>query len=162
VFATSSTHNGNLGGLAGADAICNARAAAANLAGSYMAWISTNQGSPSTRFTQSMTEYRLVTGTKVADNWADLVDGSLDAAIDRTETGAVSVDTSSSCGGTNRTARTGTTSAGVATNATCNNFSSGGGGQSGTLGRTTAADGNWTSCGTANCNQQTAIYCFQQ
>jgi hypothetical protein len=162
VFATSTLHNGNLGGIVGADAICNMRAAAANLPGNYMAWISTNQGSPSTRFMQAPVEYRLVTGTKIADNWADLVDGTLDAPIDRTETGALSVDTSSNCGGSSRTVRTGTTTAGVATNATCNNFTSGGGGQSGTIGRTTATDSNWTVCGAVNCNQANAIYCFQQ
>jgi cysteine-rich repeat protein len=162
VFATSSTHTGNLGGLAGADAICNTRAAAANLPGTYMAWISTNQGSPATRFTQSTVQYRLVTGTKVVDNWADLVDGTLDAPIDRTETGAVSVNTASSCGGTTRTVRTGTSTAGLVTNATCNNFSSSGNGPSGTVGRTTIGDANWTVCGAPSCSQATAIYCFQQ
>jgi hypothetical protein len=50
----------------------------------------------------------------------------------------------------------------VATNATCNNFSSGGGGQSGTIGRTVAMDGTWTVCGAPACNQMTALYCFQQ
>jgi hypothetical protein len=104
----------------------------------------------------------LVNGTKIADNWADLIDGSLDAPIDRTETGAASVNTSASCSGNSRTARTGTTVAGVATNATCNNFTAGGGGQSGTIGRTDAMNMNWTECAAPACNQATAIYCFQQ
>jgi len=39
VFTTSTFHQGNLGGLAGADAICNARAAEASLPGIYMAWL---------------------------------------------------------------------------------------------------------------------------
>ena len=35
VFTTSTFHQGNLNGLAGADAICNARAAEASLPGIY-------------------------------------------------------------------------------------------------------------------------------
>ncbi|HYC56140.1 MAG TPA: DUF1554 domain-containing protein [Candidatus Binatia bacterium] len=42
VFATSSMHDGNLGGLSGADAICNARGTAARPGTSWTAWLSTN------------------------------------------------------------------------------------------------------------------------
>jgi hypothetical protein len=42
VFVTSTSQTGNLGGLAGADAICAARAAAAGLPGTYIAWLSTS------------------------------------------------------------------------------------------------------------------------
>lgn len=42
VFVTSTKHvPGSLGGLAGADAICQARASAAGLPGTYVAWLST-------------------------------------------------------------------------------------------------------------------------
>lgn len=42
VFVTSTKHvAGSLGGLAGADAICQARASAAGLPGTYVAWLST-------------------------------------------------------------------------------------------------------------------------
>jgi len=66
-----------------------ARAMAASLPGTYKAWVSTNQanGTPATRFTQSATPYVLVNGTKIANNWADLIDGTLLAPINRTETG---------------------------------------------------------------------------
>ncbi len=44
VFVTSTSHvAGDLGGQAGADAICNARAAEAGLAGIYVAWLSDAQ-----------------------------------------------------------------------------------------------------------------------
>ena len=88
VFVTSTTHDGNLGGLAGADAICQARAAAAGLPGTYLAWLSDGSASPATRFlTQSAGPYRLVNGTTIADDWADLTSGDLDAPINITETG---------------------------------------------------------------------------
>src|SRR5262249_42934796 len=40
VFVTSTTHDGNLGGLDGADAICASLAANAGLSGTYKAWLS--------------------------------------------------------------------------------------------------------------------------
>src|SRR5207248_2675590 len=40
VFVTSVMYDGNLGGLAGADAKCQARATAASLSGTYKAWLS--------------------------------------------------------------------------------------------------------------------------
>jgi hypothetical protein len=85
VFATSVGFDGNLGGLAGADAKCQARAQAAGLPGTYLAWVSNDFGSPLTRFTQSTIPYVRRDGVKVADNWADLTDGSLDANINRSE-----------------------------------------------------------------------------
>src|SRR5438046_556790 len=41
-FVTSTTQTGNLGGLAGADAICQSRAANAALSGTYRAYLSTS------------------------------------------------------------------------------------------------------------------------
>lgn len=91
VFATSTIYPGNLGGLAGADQKCNARAAAANLPGTYMAWLSDNTGSPASRFVQSTGPYVLTTGARIADNWADLTnvdpEPRLDHPIDRDEFG---------------------------------------------------------------------------
>src|SRR5690606_24810944 len=101
VFVSSQMYDGNLGGLAGADAKCQALADAANLPGTYMAWVSTNEanGSPATRFTQSPTPYVKVDGVKVADNWADLIDGVLDSAIDKTELGGAPPIGDTSCNG---------------------------------------------------------------
>jgi hypothetical protein len=42
VFVTSTRHSPKFGGLAGADAICAARATAGGLAGTYKAWLSTS------------------------------------------------------------------------------------------------------------------------
>ncbi|MBA3454067.1 MAG: hypothetical protein H0T42_13315 [Deltaproteobacteria bacterium] len=41
VFVTSTSHTGNLGGLAGADAICATRATAVGFGGTFRAWLST-------------------------------------------------------------------------------------------------------------------------
>lgn len=103
VFITSTAYDGNLGGVAGADVKCATRASAAGLTGNFKAWISAGVSSPSTTFTQSSLPYKLVDGTKIADNWADLTDGDLDSAIQKTElgtsTGSVSVATNTTVNG---------------------------------------------------------------
>jgi hypothetical protein len=89
-----------MGGLTGADAECQALAVAAGLTGTYMAWLSDWTGSPLSRFVQSTIPYRLVDGTQVADDWADLVDGlSLDHEISLTETGTGPPLGNTNCGG---------------------------------------------------------------
>jgi len=78
VFVTDSTHAGDLGGVAGADAICQAEADAAGLPGTYLAWISDAGTSPAARFNHTPeAAYVLVDGTLVALGWADLTDEML-------------------------------------------------------------------------------------
>ena len=82
VFVTSTTYDGNLGGLSGADQKCQERAQAAGLPGTYLAWLSDRLGnSPSTRFAHASGPYQRVDGVTVANNWADLTDGLLGAPI---------------------------------------------------------------------------------
>ncbi len=89
VFVTSTSHNGNLGGLAGADGFCQTRAEAAGLGGTYKAWLADDTGSPATRFVQATVPYVRTDGVKVADDWNDLLDCSnptcLQAPINRDE-----------------------------------------------------------------------------
>jgi cysteine-rich repeat protein len=162
VFATTTTYTGNLGGIAGADQRCNQRAQAANLPGTYMAWISVVGTSPSTRFTQSAVPYVLVNGTVVADNWADLVNGSLDNAIARTEMNTVTPDTAGACEGSVRLVRTGTNSNGTQGPNICNNFTSSANASLGTAGRTTSVTATWSNCAPMACDMLLPIYCFQQ
>ena len=91
VFVTSVDSQGNLGGLAGADTLCQSLAAASGLFGTYRAWLSDGAESPSTRFVHSTGPYQLVDGTTIANNWADLTDSALQAPIVITEQGAVVV-----------------------------------------------------------------------
>ena len=109
VFVTSAAYDGNLGGLSGADAKCNAAAASAGLPGTYKAWLSDSTASPSTRFTQSaVLPYRRVDGTLVARNWADLTDLILAAPINALAA-PINVTESGSTLGTNQYAWTYTT-----------------------------------------------------
>jgi len=95
VFVTGNTYTGNLGGLEGADAKCQAAADNAGLDGIFLAWLSTWPGpvigtpsiDPRTRFIRHNVPYVRTDGVKIADHYADLVDGTIDAPIDRTESG---------------------------------------------------------------------------
>ncbi len=78
MFVTSTTQQGNLGGFAGADAICNARAQVAGLAGSFVAWLGAQngQGTPAASRLDPATGPLVRTcGGTIATNIADLLDG---------------------------------------------------------------------------------------
>lgn len=155
VFVTSTTSNGELGGLSGADAICNVRATGAGLPGTYKAWLSDSTASPSTRFTRSTVPYVLVDGTLVALDYHDLTDGSLDSAIFRTETGSTYLSLVWSA----------TTGAGspIPINH-CSGWSSRSDTQSGAIGTAAASsDGRWSDVSNVfSCDRSLAFYCFQQ
>jgi hypothetical protein len=88
IFVTSTKHDGNLGGLVGGDAVCQALADGEGLGGTWMAWLGDGVDGPATRFTQSTTPYTLVTGEVVAMDWPDLIDGTIAVPLNHDETGA--------------------------------------------------------------------------
>src|SRR5690606_4557544 len=77
VFVTSTTHEpASLGGLAGGDAICAARAEAAGLPGTYVAWLSTATVDARDRL-GSARGWRRVDGEPFADTVEDLASGKI-------------------------------------------------------------------------------------
>ena len=162
VFITSTTHNGNLGGLTGADAICNQLASNAGLpgAGNYLAWLTIYppEQSPSTRFTHASVPYKRVDGVQVASNWSDLTDGSITQPINVDENGnpinLSSVWTSTASNGTV-----------LPDPAECGTeWMSAINGLVGAVGLAGAGrtDATWTAFGYATCDTQVRLYCFQQ
>ncbi|MFT4036996.1 MAG: hypothetical protein QM692_02350 [Thermomicrobiales bacterium] len=154
VFLSSSLHTGALGGLSGADAICQSLAAAASQPGSYKAWLSDATGSALSRFVQSPGPYRLVNGTRIASSFADLTDGSLLTQISVTETGGNSGVTEAVFTGTNIDGNASLT-------ASCGNWMNAAGGGGG-AGRADVVDANWTTFALGSCGIQHHLYCFQQ
>lgn len=93
VFITESgVGGGNLGGLAGADAICKARADASSLSGMsgrmWQAWLSHDGNSPSNRWIERATvRYLKTNGAQVANDFGDLASGGIDDPINVSENG---------------------------------------------------------------------------
>lgn len=162
VFVSSVMFTGDLGGLLGADAECQALAVAAGLPGTYMAWLSTAVESPSTRMTPSPDPYVRVDGVEVAPNWAGLVDGTLDVPINLTELGGPAPIGNTSCaGGGFPTVWSATSANGSSAGTACANWTSTAG--SGLWGQANATDGTWTSwCSGGVCDWLSPIYCVQQ
>lgn len=160
VFITSTAYNGNLGGIAGADAKCTTRASAASLPGTYKAWISTSASDdPESRFTQHTGNYiRTGDGVVVANGWADLTDGTLDARIAKNEFGAEVADaypwTSVLPNGQSS----------AASHGSCANWTDGSFFQTGGYGENYSTNSLWTdSEDEENCNSSSyRLYCFQQ
>jgi hypothetical protein len=94
VFVTKASFKSNLGGLAGADAKCQAEAddpASIVPPGTYLPWLSDGQDSPDARFTKSSHPYVRPDGTKIAENYTDLTDGSILNTISIDATGQAGV-----------------------------------------------------------------------
>ena len=160
VFVTSTTHNGNLGGLSGADAICVSRATTAGIANAanFKAWLSTS--SPAVNAIDHLTSngpWHRLDGVKVADNKAALIaSGStaLFTAISQTETGAY-ISTQY------YNVWTGTDDHGVGLVNNCSNWTDDTSGSQGQAGKATISDGNWTNWTSWSCNNLYALYCFE-
>lgn len=171
VFLTSTTYDGKLNGLDGngldgADSKCQARAQAAGLSGTFKAWISDETGNASNRFLHSTLPYKMVDGTVIANNWSDLTDGNLLAAIQKDEFGQSA---------SNYEAWTGTNSGGTLyirlpwnVSYTCSNWTSNA--QYGIMGLTginsypnqAVTDQRWTEYQPDYCNYPQSLYCFEQ
>lgn len=154
VFVTSTLTDGDLGGVAGADTICASLASAASLPGTFLAWIGDSTTDPATRFTRGG-RYEHSSGT-VADSFADLTDGDIDAGITRDETGAivplVAVWTGVAADGT----------AATTANDACADWTSDSAGLTGVRGVNSVTDARWTLDAITACSVARALYCFEQ
>jgi hypothetical protein len=157
---------GDLGGLDGADAKCQARAVAAGLAGTFRAWLSDPTGSPSTRFTQNGGPYELVDGTIVANNWTALLTNPHAHALDETEFGGSAPAGTAQCAGP--AAWTNTNDDGTLgdPSQSCDDWSdptdqdgSSWGNPESVLYFTTSCDGAWDPTA---CASKASLYCIQQ
>jgi len=152
IFVTASVQNANFGGLDGADAICDSQAAASDLGGEFQAWLSTMTSSVSDRLTHSSEPYILVDGTLVANDWDDLVDGSILAPINLDASGQVR-------GGD---VWTGTLPSGLPyTQGDCGGFTNGIDGI-GLCGTTASTGPSWTANATPECSLALRLYCIEK
>jgi hypothetical protein len=90
IFVTNGSYNGALGGLTGADGICNQEATHAGFtAGSWKALLSDSQYNARDRVNFNWGTLKRIDGsTVIANNWSDLWDGSIQNSVSNTATGA--------------------------------------------------------------------------
>jgi hypothetical protein len=167
IFVTSTaTVASALKGLVAADAICQSRAGAAGLKGTYKAWLSTSTVSAEDRLTQGAGPYRLLNGTIIASNWQELTSGTLKAPIDETETtGAPPALGVGVCGEVGSSpVWTGTSADGTSGSGTeCDSWGTGMlAATSALVGSANATDGTWTAWCPASCLVVAALYCVEQ
>ena len=152
VFVSSASYTGNLGGLQGADEKCQALADAAGLPGLFAAWLSTPDESPNSRFVHGYRPIVRVDGFKIADNYADLTDGTLDSPINMTEKRTIVADLTLVWTGTNQFGNLDST--------TCDGWTTTSG--TGNAGFTSKSDARWTNASRPACDGSNRIYCMQQ
>jgi hypothetical protein len=167
-FRMHATFNGQPT-LAGADARCQQSATAANLPGTYKAWMSNSAISAADRLTRATVPYALPNGTVVADNWADLVDGTLAQPISMTEYGDVIPPSSSQVW-------TGTNGDGSAAALSCHDWTREteqicgyypkyfcySNALFGHVGDASRSDAAWSNAAEQACNTDARLYCVQQ
>lgn len=160
-FVTSATGAGDLStwvdangqtGLAAGDAICQARATAASLTGTFKAWLSTSSVDAIDRLT-STGPWVTLDGVVVATSKADLTDGSIFTAINRSDTGEWL---------TGNSVWTGTSAySGGASGASCADWTSAQASDQGWVGAANSVSPAWSSSYQGNCNSLNPIFCFE-
>lgn len=160
VFVTNNTYlPAAIGGLAGADNICQTRANAVSLGGSWKAWLSSSTVSAASRLTHSNKPYRMLNNVNIANDWNSLVTNQvLLTPLNRNENN-VAIAASNTWTGTNAngTIAVGTNfcSDWTVTSASPANV---------VLGLTSNATSWWTRITnvTQACNIARRLYCFEQ
>jgi len=158
VFVSSIRYRGNLGGLNGADEKCQTLGNKIEQGKIWKAWLSDSRTSASSRLVQSRNKYKLVNGVVVANNWTDLIDGSILVPINVTEennqiTSATRVYTQTNAAGD------------ISPNgAGCSDWTSDSSGANARTGETLSLDidQKWTDKALTNCDSSIRIYCFEQ
>ena len=158
VFVTSTLQAGNLGGLAGADAICAAQASAAGLPGTYVAWLSTSTVNAASRLGSAQGFVR-IDGKPFANTIADITSNKIFNPLRLDESGGdiTTIDVPSS---SPLTVWTGTTKDGLAAvGQTCGDWTVSSG--SGLTGRAAGGTVTWTERTNSTCGTTRRLYCFQ-
>ncbi len=161
IFVSSTTFNGDLGGLDGADASCQDLASNAGLTADgqiFRAWLSTTEKSAAERLQHSDLPYVRVDGSQVAMDWPDLVDGLLMKPIELDENGVKVQDarvwTNTRANGSTRSAQS-----------SCDAWNSAEGGSAGHLGLFKSVNIEWTQATKITpipCLKFHRIYCLEQ
>jgi len=145
-----------VGGLAGADAICQQEAATNGLGGTWKAWLSDSSESAAGRLRQWNFGYEDALGNTIANSWALLTDGTLDHAVSYAMDGT-SISSISSAGAV----WTGTNTDGTAVGGNCSDWTGTSG--RGHVGFWSLSNAIWTSNASEySCTSSYHLYCVEQ
>ncbi len=157
VFTTSTFYDGNLGGVAGADAKCQAIATNKGFGGTWRAWISDSTSSPNTRFENKNTTSAFARfGAIIATNWSALTSTTSSPPINIDENGVL---VPGSYVWTN-TANNGNVNS-ASTSYNCTNWTSNSSGLNGNSAYLNQGGSWWSSWSSQTCNLTAPLYCFQ-
>ncbi len=155
VFVTSTTYDGNLGGIAGGDAKCQARATAAGLYGTFKALLADGTTNSKTRLAASPGRYVRVDGVAIANDdasfWSNVHLAGISVEEMGTNVGSVNVHTGSDALGV-----------GGPANNSCLDWSTNAAGNIGMRGVTSATNNSWINQSQQACNLQNHLYCVRQ
>ena len=172
VFVTSKKYSGNLGGLSGADTICQSSANSAGLQGTYKAWISDSSNSTLDRLYHHSGVYKLLNGVTIADNWNDLIKNTPEVIKINEYGNRISyepdgqTDKCGWSGGGMFFAWTNTQNSGIKTKnnslEVCQNWTNSSSSYTGVVGFGPGRPTQWTNFCAFECNMQARLYCFEQ
>lgn len=154
VFVTNTKYRGDMGGVAGADAVCTANAKDAGLGGSWIAWLSTS-GAGGTRAIDRIEHdgpYVRLDDVIVVSKKSELGSGSISAPINVTAEQSVVTSTGA--------VWTGSTVAGASSGSDCAGWTAVD--AFGTFGGALDANRDWTSVDAASCFLGSRLYCFER
>lgn len=158
VFVTSQDYLGALGGVAGADAKCQAAANASTFlrikGHTFVAWISTTATTPALRLTHATKRYLRSDNATVAADWNDLTNGDLQNGIAFDELGG-NQSGHSVWTGTNTV---GGTFEGIA----CSDWTSSDVMNKGARGNGGGNGNGWSASGEDVCSSTGRLYCFEK
>lgn len=149
-FVSSALKNGNLGGLAGADALCTQHANAQGFQGNFRAWLSVNGTNAIDRIT-SDGPWQRVDGQVVAATRAELASGQLRAPLVLDEKGAAAPAVEDRVW-------TATGANGQYAGPDCGQWTGAG---TGRVGEAAHVNAQWTSLVDEACSEVNRVYCFQ-
>jgi hypothetical protein len=149
-----------MGGLAGADARCQAAADSSGNPGivgkRFLAWLSGTEGAAAQRHAHSLAAYAMPDGVIVAGSWNELVTTGPRVAIHVYEDGG-RVMTGS------RFVWTGTLPNGGSAPSNCSSWTSASPVVDASVGQTGVADGGWTTLASRRpCDQPALLYCVER
>ena len=178
VFVTSTVYTGDFvsaanalanvtgltDGLTAGDALCQSRAEAAGLDGTYKAWLSTSSSDAIRMLSETAGPWVRTDGVKVVDNKAEFASGTLQAPINKTEYGE-DVNPNSNPD-FYELPWTGTEQDGERFDNTgdyqCNGWTSSSPSDDGTYGDAGESDDDWTSSNFSSCGPATSsLYCME-